>query len=211
MKFSGTLVFMSLWFLCVYAPIAHMVWGKGGLLNATLGGRFPTLDFAAAPSSHQSGVSSLVCALYLGKRTGYPEGADAAAQPGAEASSAPACCGSAGSGSTRAARSPPTVSRRARSWRPTSPPRQPRLAGSAPNGRRADGRARWARSPARSPGSWRFTPASGFVTPMPALLIGLVAGIGCFLMVTFVKGLFGYDMRWTRSACMGRAAPSARC
>jgi len=51
MKFSGTLVFMSLWFLCVYAPLAHMVWGKGGLLNATLGGRFPTLDFAAAPSS----------------------------------------------------------------------------------------------------------------------------------------------------------------
>jgi Amt family ammonium transporter len=38
-----------------------------------------------------------------------------------------------------------------------------------------------------------ITPASGFVTPMPALLIGLVAGIGCFLMVTFVKGLFGYD------------------
>jgi Amt family ammonium transporter len=38
-----------------------------------------------------------------------------------------------------------------------------------------------------------ITPASGFVTPVPALVIGLVAGIVCFLMVTFVKGLVGYD------------------
>src|SRR6202040_3272934 len=46
MKFSGTLLFMTLWFLLVYAPMAHMVWRKGGLLNAALGGKFPTLDFA---------------------------------------------------------------------------------------------------------------------------------------------------------------------
>src|SRR5215475_3213349 len=46
MKFSATVLFMVLWFLVVYAPLAHMVWGKGGLLNASLGGRFPTLDFA---------------------------------------------------------------------------------------------------------------------------------------------------------------------
>src|SRR5437870_167144 len=46
MRFSGTVLFMLLWFLVVYAPLAHMVWGKGGLLNAALGGRFPTLDFA---------------------------------------------------------------------------------------------------------------------------------------------------------------------
>src|SRR5258708_36500720 len=46
MKFSGTGLFLPLWFLVVYAPLAHMVWGKGGLLNASLGGRFPTLDFA---------------------------------------------------------------------------------------------------------------------------------------------------------------------
>ena len=74
MKFSGTVVFMTLWSLCVYAPLAHMVWGKGGLLNATLGGRFPTLDFAGGTVVHiTSGVSALVCALYLGKRTGYPK------------------------------------------------------------------------------------------------------------------------------------------
>ena len=73
MTFSGTVVFMTLWSLGVYAPLAHMVWGKGGLLNATLGGRFPTLDFAGGTVVHiTSGVSALVCALYLGKRTGYP-------------------------------------------------------------------------------------------------------------------------------------------
>src|SRR5207247_8634563 len=52
----------------------HMVWGKGGLLNAALGGRFPTLDFAGGTVVHvTSGVSALVCALYLGKRLGYPK------------------------------------------------------------------------------------------------------------------------------------------
>src|SRR3982750_4860970 len=73
MTFSGTVVFMALWSLCVYAPLAHMVWGKGGMLNATLGGRFPTLDFAGGTVVHiTSGVSALVCALYMGKRVGYP-------------------------------------------------------------------------------------------------------------------------------------------
>jgi len=93
MKFSGTVLFLTLWFLVVYAPLAHMVWGKGGLLNASLGGKFPTLDFAGGTVVHiSSGVSALVCALYLGKRTGYPK------QPMPPHSlvlslSAPACCG----------------------------------------------------------------------------------------------------------------------
>src|SRR6202047_1372391 len=74
MKFSGTVLFLTLWFLVVYAPLAHMVWGKGGLLNATLGGKFPTLDFAGGTVVHiSSGVSALVCAIYLGKRTGFPK------------------------------------------------------------------------------------------------------------------------------------------
>src|SRR5919109_4488685 len=73
MKFSAMVVFMVLWSLIVYAPMAHMVWGKGGLLNASLGGRFPTLDFAGGTVVHiTSGVSALVCALYLGRRLGYP-------------------------------------------------------------------------------------------------------------------------------------------
>ena len=74
MKFSAMLVFTILWSIIVYDPMAHMVWGKGGLLNASLGGRFPTLDFAGGTVVHvTSGVSALVCALYLGKRVGYPK------------------------------------------------------------------------------------------------------------------------------------------
>src|SRR5580704_1753446 len=73
MKFSAMVIFTSLWFLIVYAPLAHMVWGQGGFLNSS-GGGFPTLDFAGGTVVHiSSGVSALVCALYLGKRTGYPK------------------------------------------------------------------------------------------------------------------------------------------
>src|SRR5665213_1593879 len=52
MKFSAMLLFMTLWSFIVYDPMAHMVWGKGGLLNAALGGRCPTLDFAGRPVVH---------------------------------------------------------------------------------------------------------------------------------------------------------------
>ena len=73
MKFSAMALFTTLWSLIVYFPMAHMVWGKGGLLNAYLGGSIPTFDFAGGTVVHiTSGVSALVCALYLGKRQGYP-------------------------------------------------------------------------------------------------------------------------------------------
>ncbi len=73
MKFSAMVLFMVLRSIVVYDPMAHMVWGKGGLLNASLGGAIPTLDFAGGTVVHiTSGVSALVCALYLGKRLGYP-------------------------------------------------------------------------------------------------------------------------------------------
>src|ERR1019366_6902118 len=75
MKFSAMVLFMVLWSLFVYAPMAHMVWGKGGLLNASLGGRFPTLDFAGGTVVHiTSGVSALICATYLGRRLGCVHG-----------------------------------------------------------------------------------------------------------------------------------------
>ncbi len=78
MKFGAMVLFMVLWSVLVYDPMAHMVWGKGGLLNAALGGRFPTLDFAGGTVVHiTSGVSALVCALYLGRRVGYPRRTDA--------------------------------------------------------------------------------------------------------------------------------------
>src|SRR5579883_513134 len=73
MKFSAMLLFTTLWSLVVYFPQAHMVWGKGGLLNASLGGKIPCFDFAGGTVVHiTSGVSALVCALYLGRRLGYP-------------------------------------------------------------------------------------------------------------------------------------------
>src|ERR1700738_890586 len=73
MKFSAMALFLSLWSLLVYSPMAHMVWGIGGLLNAT-GGAIPSLDFAGGTVVHvTSGVSALVTALYLGKRIGYPK------------------------------------------------------------------------------------------------------------------------------------------
>src|SRR6201995_5536604 len=73
MKFSAMLLFTVLWALIVYFPMAHMVWGKGGLLNAFLGGKIPCFDFAGGTVVHiTSGVSALVCALVLGRRLGYP-------------------------------------------------------------------------------------------------------------------------------------------
>src|SRR5579862_5617848 len=73
MKFSGMALFLSLWSLLVYCPMAHMVWGVGGLLNATAG-HIPSLDFAGGTVVHiTSGVSALVTCLYLGKRIGYPQ------------------------------------------------------------------------------------------------------------------------------------------
>jgi Amt family ammonium transporter len=75
MKFSAMALFTVLWALFVYFPMAHMVWGKGGLLNAFLGGSIPCFDFAGGTVVHiTSGVSALVCALYLGRRVGYPTG-----------------------------------------------------------------------------------------------------------------------------------------
>jgi Amt family ammonium transporter len=193
MKFSGTVLFMILWFLVVYAPLAHMVWGKGGLLNASLGGRFPTLDFAGGTVVHiSSGVSALVCALYLGKRTGFPK------QPmpphslvisfigacllwvgwfGFNAGSALASNPLATSAfvATHFAAAAAALSWSAAEW--------------IKNGRAS---ALGAISGAVA-GLVAITPAAGFVAPMPALVIGFVAGVCCYWMVTRVKAIFGYD------------------
>src|SRR5262249_9777677 len=73
MKFSAMMLFTALWSIVIYFPMAHMVWGKGGLFNAALGGKIPAFDFAGGTVVHiTSGVSALICALYLGKRLGYP-------------------------------------------------------------------------------------------------------------------------------------------
>src|ERR1700752_2864803 len=72
-KFSAMLLFTILWATIIFFPMEPMVWGKGGLLNATRGGKIPVFDFAGGTVVHiSSGISALVCALYLGHRKGYP-------------------------------------------------------------------------------------------------------------------------------------------
>jgi len=73
MKFSAFVLFMAAWVTLVYFPLAHMVWGKGGIFNWALGGKIPVLDFAGGTVVHiSSGVSALVCAIVMGRRKGYP-------------------------------------------------------------------------------------------------------------------------------------------
>jgi ammonium transporter, Amt family len=193
MKFSAMLVFMVLWALFVYSPMAHMVWGKGGLLNASLGGRFPTLDFAGGTVVHvTSGVSALITALYLGKRLGYPK---VPMPPHSVVLSFIGACllwvgwfgfnaGSALSSGTLATSAFVAThfgaAAAAIGWSVAEWIRQgkPSALG-AISGCVA--------------GLVAITPAAGFVTPMSALWIGLIAGVGCYFMVVKVKAAFGYD------------------
>jgi Amt family ammonium transporter len=193
MKFSGTVLFMALWFLIVYAPLAHMVWGKGGFLNAALGGKFPTLDFAGGTVVHiSSGVSALVCALYLGKRVGYPK------QPMPPHSLVLSFIGACllwvgwfgfNAGSALAAGSLASNAFVATHFGAAAAALSWSAAEWFKNGRAS---ALGAISGAVA-GLVAITPAAGFVGPMSALVIGAVAGVVCFLMVTKVKAIFGYD------------------
>jgi Amt family ammonium transporter len=193
MKFSAMVLFMVLWSLLVYDPMAHMVWGKSGLLNAALGGRFPTLDFAGGTVVHiTSGVSALVCAIYLGRRLGYPH--ESMPPHSVVLSFVGACllwvgwfgfnAGSAlGSGplatsafiSTHFATAAAVIGWAGAEWLRN---RRPTVLG-AISGAVA--------------GLVAITPASGFVGPISAMLIGLAAGVVCYFMVAKVKARFGYD------------------
>ncbi len=193
MKFSAMVVFLVLWAIVVYSPMAHMVWGKHGLLNASLGGRFPCLDFAGGTVVHvTSGVSALVTALYLGKRVGYPQ----RAMPphsvvlsfvgacllwvgwfGFNAGSALGASGLATSAfvNTHFAAASAALGWLAAEWiRNGKPSALGGISGAVA-------------------GLVGITPASGFVTPMGALWIGLITGVFCFFMVVKVKNIFGYD------------------
>jgi Amt family ammonium transporter len=193
MKFSAMLLFVVLWSFLVYFPMAHMVWGKGGLLNAFLGGRIPCFDFAGGTVVHiTSGVSALICALYLGKRLGYPE---FPSKPhnlvisvigacllwvgwfGFNAGSALAASGLATSAfvATHFGAAAATIGWVGAEWLLSG---KPSVLGGI-SGCVA--------------GLVAITPASGFVKPFPALFIGLCAGVVCYLMVTRVKAKFGYD------------------
>ncbi len=193
MKFSAMAVFLILWSLAVYSPMAHMVWGKGGLLNASLGGRFPTLDFAGGTVVHvTSGVSALVCALYLGKRVGYPK---EPMMPHSVVLSLVGACllwvGWFGFNAGSALSSGPLA---------TSAFVNTHFGAAA--AALAWAGAEWIRSGKPSAlgaisgavaGLVAITPAAGYVQPMSALVIGLLAGIFCYAMVVWVKQWFGYD------------------
>ena len=192
MKFSAMLLFTVLWTFIVYLPMAHMVWGKGGLLNAFSGGKIPCFDFAGGTVVHiTSGVSALVCALYLGKRLGYPE----TPKPhnlvisligacllwvgwfGFNAGSALAASGLATSAfiATHFGAAAATLGWVGAEWMDTGKPSM--LGGIS----------------GCVAGLVAITPASGFVKPFPAMLIGLAAGVVCYFMVTRVKHKFRYD------------------
>jgi Amt family ammonium transporter len=192
-KFSAMLLYTTLWLLIVYFPMAHMVWGKGGLLNAFLGGKVPCLDFAGGTVVHiTSGVSALVAALYLKPRLGYMS------EPmrphnlvlsvigagllwfgwfGFNAGSALSSGGLATSAfvATHFAAAAAVCGWVLAEWLRSG---KPSVLG-AISGCVA--------------GLVAITPASGFVKPMPALLIGFCAGIFCYFMVTVVKMKIGYD------------------
>jgi Amt family ammonium transporter len=193
MKFSAMLLFTCLWSTLIYFPMAHMVWGKGGLLNAFLGGSIPTFDFAGGTVVHiTSGVSALVCALYLGKRVGYPK--EPMKPHSLVLSMIGACLLWVGwfgfnAGSAVAANTLATSAFVATHFAAASATLGWLLAEWFKHGKPS---MLGAISGAVA-GLVAITPASGFVKPFPALLIGFAAGIFCFLMVTAVKSKFGYD------------------
>jgi ammonium transporter, Amt family len=194
MKFSAMVVFMTLWGTLVYMPLAHWVWG-GGILTfgkdyALAGG---ALDFAGGTVVHiSSGVSALICALVIGKRIGF--GSDpmpphnltytvlGAAMLwvgwfGFNAGSALAADGIAASAfaATHFAAAAGALAWAGMEWITRG---KPSVLGAA-SGVVA--------------GLVCITPASGYVTPMPAIAMGIAAGIVCFTACTWLKSKFKYD------------------
>ena len=189
MKFSAMLWFMALWFTVVYLPIAHMVWsGNGGLMWD-----WGVLDFAGGTVVHiNAGIAGLVACLVLGPRKGYPT----TAMPphnmgytligasmlwvgwfGFNAGSAVAANGTAGMAMavTQIATAAAALGWMFIEWISHGKPSVLGIASGAVAGLVA------------------ITPASGFVGPMGALVIGVVAGVVCFLAATKMKRAFGYD------------------
>jgi Amt family ammonium transporter len=187
MKFSALVLFMALWSLVVYAPIAHWVWGGGFLFGAGV------LDYAGGTVVHiNAGIAGLVTALYLGKRTGY--GAENMAPHnlvysvtgasllwvgwfGFNAGSAVAAGGRAGMAMavTQIATATAALAWMFAEWLVHKKPSVLGIISGAVAGLVA------------------ITPASGFVGPCGALWIGAAAGVGCFFAATSVKRALGYD------------------
>ena len=189
MKFSTMMVFMTIWSLVVYSPICHMVWsGDGGFLWD-----MGVLDFAGGTVVHiNAGVAGLVTALMLGPRIGYGKEPMAphnlvltvigAAMLwvgwfGFNAGSAVAADGRAGMAMavTQIATGAAALGWMFAEWIAKGKPSVLGIASGAVAGLVA------------------ITPASGFVGPMGALVIGIAAGVICFWAATSLKGMLGYD------------------
>ena len=188
MKVPAFVVFTLVWASIIYDPVAHWVWGNGGWLH-DLG----VLDFAGGTVVHiLSGVSGLVVALVIGKRKGY--GTDVVLPHhlpmtvlgasllwfgwfGFNAGSALSANGLAVSAFvvTNTAAAAATLSWVFAEWFHHGKPTVLGAASGAVAGLVA------------------ITPASGFVSPVPAIIIGLAAGVICYLAVSVVKNKFGYD------------------
>lgn len=196
MKFSTMVVFSILWGTLVYCPLCHWVWG-GGILayGSPYAGisRGGALDFAGGTVVHiSSGVSALVCALVLGKRLGFgsepmpPHNLTYTAIGatmlwvgwfGFNAGSALAANGLAASAfaATHFAAAAGGLSWAGMEWITRG---KPTILGTC-SGVVA--------------GLVCITPAAGFVTPMSAILMGLIVGVVCYMACTAVKSKFGYD------------------
>ena len=188
MKFSAMLVFMGAWSLLVYAPIAHMVWEPTGWLNAA-----GVLDYAGGTVVHiNAGMAGLASCFVLGKRLGY--GREAMAPHnltltligasllwvgwfGFNAGSAGAADGRAGMAmlTTQMATATAALGWMFTEWLTKGKPSVLGLASGAVAGLVA------------------ITPASGFVGPTPAVIIGLIAGVICFFAATSLKHALKYD------------------
>jgi Amt family ammonium transporter len=188
MKFSAMLVFMGLWSLVVYSPIAHMVWEPTGWLSAA-----GILDFAGGTVVHiNAGIAGLVCCLVLGKRVGY--GREVMAPHnlvlsligasmlwvgwfGFNAGSAVAADGRAGFAmlTTQIATACAAFGWMFAEWLAKGKPSVLGIISGAVAGLVA------------------ITPASGYVGVTGALVIGILAGVVCFWSATWLKTKLGYD------------------
>lgn len=192
-RFPAKIAFTCLWSILVYYPLAHMVWGKGGFLNAVLGGAFPALDFAGGTVVHvSSGVSALVCALYLGRRVDYNN------EPTPPHSTVLSLIGAAllwfgwfgfNAGSALSPNALATNAFVTTHFAAASAMLAWILIDWFRNGKPT---AIGAISGAVA-GLVGITPGAGFVTPVSAIIIGLFIGGGCYFMVVEIKKMFGYD------------------
>ena len=192
-RFQAMLLFSILWMFLVYFPIAHMVWGKGGYLNAFAGGTIPVFDFAGGTVVHiTSGFSALVAAILIGKRTGYPT--ERMVPHSLVLSFIGACMLWVGwfgfnAGSALAASSLASSAFVATHFAAAAGTVSWMLAERIQNGKAS---ALGAISGAVA-GLATVTQGAGFVTPVAAAFIGFVAGAVCYWMVAVAKNMLKYD------------------